>query len=117
AILSSCASSSSFTNEFNLNVVVTTIPPLDDFKIFLSWYVCFVSSTETGSYAAYALKFSLVRLSSSLRSTRNTTLSNPPRVDKNKAVLKLVIVFPDPVVCQTKPPCEIFSSLSQPKIG
>ena len=32
----------------------------------------------------------------SLLSTKKTTLSKPPRVDKNKAVLKLVIVFPDP---------------------
>jgi hypothetical protein len=50
-----------------------------------------------------------------ITSVKNTTLSNPARVAKKRAVLKLVMVFPLPVVCQTKPPCGIRSLLSKPK--
>ena len=41
---------------------------------------------------------------SSIRSIRNTTLSASPELAISCADLKLVMVLPEPVVCQMKPP-------------
>ena len=44
---------------------------------------------------------------SSMRSTRNTTLSASFELAMSCALLKLVMVFPEPVVCHTCPPREL----------